>query len=112
MKDMFCDEQAFAELVKENPLIYTFYDMAAPATDLDLAFGTSICQPGKVGQEYFMTKGHYHEVFGTAEVYYARKVGEWRRMEPLKARGVLKSSVPGAWSMFPAAGLTGRSTQV
>jgi glucose-6-phosphate isomerase len=26
-------------------------------------------QPGVVGQEYFMTKGHYHAQSGTAEVY-------------------------------------------
>jgi glucose-6-phosphate isomerase len=35
-----------------------------------LAFGTSITYPGKVGNEYFMTKGHFHTILDTAEVYF------------------------------------------
>jgi len=101
MKDMFTDEQAFEELVKENPLIYTFYDMAAPATSLDLAFGTSICQPGKVGQEYFMTKGHYHEVFGTAEVYYCLQGGGLMMMETPEGLWCVKELVPGRMIYVP-----------
>ena len=33
-------------------------------------YGTSIVHPGKVGDEYWMTKGHFHAVLETAEVYY------------------------------------------
>ena len=36
----------------------------------ELLHGTSIVHPGKVGDEYFMTKGHFHSVLNTAEVYY------------------------------------------
>ena len=36
----------------------------------DLKFGTSIVYPGKVGDEYFMTKGHFHTILDTGEVYY------------------------------------------
>lgn len=54
----------------ENPLIYEFYELNIPETSGDLAFGTSIVYPGKVGKEYFMTKGHFHSILDTAEVYY------------------------------------------
>ena len=40
-------------------MVYEFYEMGAPETDGHLAFGSSITYPGKVGNEYFMTKGHF-----------------------------------------------------
>ena len=36
----------------------------------ELLHGISIVHPGKVGDEYFMTKGHFHAVLETAEIYY------------------------------------------
>jgi glucose-6-phosphate isomerase len=35
-----------------------------------LYFGTSFLQPGKVGNEYFMTRGHFHARRETAEYYW------------------------------------------
>lgn len=35
-----------------------------------LFFGTSYVMPGKVGDEYFMTKGHFHSKKDTAEYYW------------------------------------------
>lgn len=35
-----------------------------------LFFGTTMIYPGKVGNEYFMTRGHFHENIDTAEYYW------------------------------------------
>lgn len=35
-----------------------------------LSFGTSTILPGKVGNEYFMTKGHFHSLSDRAEFYW------------------------------------------
>jgi glucose-6-phosphate isomerase len=35
-----------------------------------LFFGTSYVMPGRVGDEYFMTKGHFHEKRDTGEYYW------------------------------------------
>ena len=71
MKDIFSDQVACdAQLAKENVLIYEFFDMGVPESSGEIAYGTSITYPGKVGDEYFMTKGHFHTVLDTAEVYY------------------------------------------
>lgn len=71
MKGMYSDAQAEQNLIDNgNPLVYEFYEMGAPEKDSDLAFGASITYPGKVGNEYFMTKGHFHTILETAEVYY------------------------------------------
>jgi len=71
MKGMYLDTAAAdAILNKGDPLVYEFYELGAPEHPGDLAFGTSITYPGKVGNEYFMTKGHFHAILDTAEVYY------------------------------------------
>jgi glucose-6-phosphate isomerase len=71
MKNMFHDAVAAEKLLLEDdPTVYEFYELGAPEHPGDLAFGSSITYPGKVGDEYFMTKGHFHVVLDTAEVYY------------------------------------------
>lgn len=71
MKGMFADDAAFEAAVKSNDnLIYEFYELKLPSTPGDLLFGTSIVYPGKVGNEYYMTKGHFHTILDTSEVYY------------------------------------------
>lgn len=71
MKGMYADDAAFAEMIKkDDPMVYEFYELGLPETPGDLLFGTSIVYPGKVGNEYFMTKGHFHTILDTAEVYY------------------------------------------
>ena len=72
MRGMFSDTAAFEEAVADgDPLVYEFYELGQPENSGDLAFGASITYPGKIGNEYFMTKGHFHTVLETAEVYYA-----------------------------------------
>jgi glucose-6-phosphate isomerase, archaeal len=71
MASMFFDtEEAERMVAQDDKLVYEFYDMGVPETSGDVAYGTSITYPGKVGDEYFMTKGHFHTVLDTAEIYY------------------------------------------
>lgn len=71
MKEMFYDTNAAEKILEqEDPLVYEFHELGCPMREGDLAFGTTILYPGKVGKEYFMTKGHFHTILDTAEVYY------------------------------------------
>lgn len=71
MKGMYFDSDAVNEILKkEDPLIYEFYELGYPERPGDLAFGTTILYPGLVGDEYYMTKGHFHTRLETSEVYY------------------------------------------
>ena len=71
MKGMYADDLAYEQLLSEgDPLLYEFYELELPAESGELLFGTSIVNPGKVGNEYYMTKGHFHTILETAEVYY------------------------------------------
>lgn len=82
MKGMFADERCRAEMqAKEDVLVYEFYDMHVPEKAVEVAYGTSITYPGKVGDEYFMTKGHFHTVLETAEVYFCIRGHGYMLME-------------------------------
>lgn len=71
MKEMYCDQSAVDTALKSgDPLIYEFHELGCPERAGDLAFGTTILYPGKVGEEYYFTKGHFHTILDTAEVYY------------------------------------------
>lgn len=71
MKGQFHDERAFEELIAAgDPSLYEVYEFAAEERPGELLSGISIVHPGRVGDEYFMTKGHFHLVIETAETYF------------------------------------------
>jgi glucose-6-phosphate isomerase, archaeal len=51
-----------------DPVVYTGYDADVPSQPGHLLFRTTIINPGTVGSEFFMTKGHHH-VRDSAELY-------------------------------------------
>lgn len=72
MKDMFLDQAEVNKILASgDPVIYEFHELGCPEREGDLAFGTTILYPGKIGDEYYFTKGHFHKILETAEVYYA-----------------------------------------
>lgn len=68
---VFADEAARAAMNPET-VVYRvqMHDAEKEGTPGGLLFGTSVVMPGKVGDEYFMTKGHYHARRDTAEYYF------------------------------------------
>ena len=106
MKGQYADQAAFdAMLAKQDTLIYEVYENKVPEVPGQLLHGTSIIHPGKVGDEYFMTKGHFHSILDTAEFYYCIKgngymmmenpEGEWAAEELLQDTVLY---VPGRWA--------------
>ena len=74
LKGQFLDQDAYAQmLAKEDKLLYEVYEIQRPAMAGELLSGISIVHPGKVGREFFMTKGHFHSLLETAEIYYCLK---------------------------------------
>jgi glucose-6-phosphate isomerase, archaeal len=70
LRGCFADSAAFdAALAKNNPLIYTVASVTPADGDGDLHYGIGLIMPGKIGGEYFMTKGHLHAWRAAAEFY-------------------------------------------
>lgn len=106
MASQFSDTQAAKALAEgENPLLYEFYGLDLPEEPGVLQFGTTVLYPGKVGDEYYMTKGHFHTILDTSEIYYCLSGSGMMLMETpegevdwkeLKAGDALY--VPGRWA--------------
>jgi glucose-6-phosphate isomerase len=70
MKGMFLDTESELRILKrEDPIIYSFSERILPEENGHLQLATTMIHPGKIGDEYFMTKGHYHKRPDTSEVY-------------------------------------------
>jgi len=96
MAAMYADRDAAAALVDAgDPLVYEFYDMGVPETSGDVAYGTSIVYPGTVGDEYFMTKGHFHSVLDTGEIYFGLSGRGYMLMESPEGDVQWAEFVPG-----------------
>lgn len=71
MRGMYSDAAAEqATLGAADPLVYEVYQYDVPEFAGELVVCTTVLHPGKVGDEFFMTKGHYHAQRDRAEVYY------------------------------------------
>lgn len=71
MKGQYFNQLAYEERLREkDELLYEVYEIRRPEVAGELMYGLSIVHPGKVGDEYFMTKGHFHSAIETAEVYH------------------------------------------
>lgn len=96
LKGQFLDTQAYERmLAEEDRLIYEVYDIQRPETAGELLSGISIVHPGKVGSEFYMTKGHFHAVPDTAEVYYCLKGEGFMVMETPEGESCVEALSPG-----------------
>ena len=106
MKNQYLNEMSYDEMIKrEDTVIYEVYEKLVPEIEGELIQGLSIVHAGKVGKEYFMTKGHFHSVLETAELYFCLKgygymmmetpEGDWSAEELLPYTALY---IPGRWA--------------
>ncbi len=92
MAGQYLDVAAYDRLVAvDDRILYEVYEIRRPEVAGELLHGLSVIHPGTVGDEYFMTKGHFHTVLETAEVYFC-----------LRGEGYMVMETPeGDWSVEP-----------
>ena len=106
LKGQYADALAYEALIAAgDPVVYEVYEMLRPETAGELRSGLSVVHPGRVGDEFYMTKGHFHRIIDTAEVYYGVQGrglllmedarGEWAAEEVEPGRAVY---VPPGWA--------------
>ena len=71
MRGYYANAAALERLIAErqDPLHYEVFEVPVPEERGHLMYCISTLQPGLIGEEFFMTKGHYHSVPNTAEIY-------------------------------------------
>ena len=96
LEGLFQDEQArAARLSKGDAMVYEVYEIAGPQVAGELLMGVTVIHPGKVGREFHMTKGHFHSVRETAEVYFCLKGEGMMVMETLEGETAVEPLTPG-----------------
>ena len=70
LTDIFHDKGALAAM-PANHIVYEVASSLPVPSGLEggLFVGVTYIHPGKVGDEYFMTKGHFHQIRNRAEIY-------------------------------------------
>ena len=70
LRGAFADGEALDRLVADgDPLVYEVLQYDVPEEVGQLVCCTTVIHPGTVGEEFFMTKGHFHARRETGEVY-------------------------------------------
>jgi glucose-6-phosphate isomerase len=106
MKGFYADANAERQLIDEaDPVVYEMLEVVPAQEQGDLTYCTTVMYPGKVGREFFMTKGHIHVWREAAEIYYFVK-GKGVLLSETADGKVLKQEVqsgdiayvPGGWA--------------
>ncbi|CFQ47258.1 glucose-6-phosphate isomerase [Yersinia aleksiciae] len=66
---IFRDESA-RQLLPDSLEVYRVEILVSPQQEGELLAGTTHLMPGKVGDEFFMTRGHFHQRREQAEFYF------------------------------------------
>jgi len=104
------DRESPDKPLAEDPVLYDVYERKVPATPGDMVPCSTIIHPGCVGDEFYMTKGHYHEKSSAAEIYYCLR-GHGLLLMLLDKQCVVETMKPGALIYVPA-GWAHRSVNV
>ncbi len=96
MRGQYLDGDSYARLLaQDDRVLYEVYELKRPAIAGELLHGISIVHPGVVGDEYFMTKGHFHTVLDTAEIYYCLGGRGFMVMETPEGDWAVEELTPG-----------------
>jgi glucose-6-phosphate isomerase len=60
---------AYQQDASGDDLVYEVHNIDVGATNANILTSTTVLYPGKVGNEFYMTKGHFHEIRDRAEIY-------------------------------------------
>jgi glucose-6-phosphate isomerase len=102
LRGQFLDAAAFDDaLAQADPVLYQVYAVDRPGEVGELSSGLTILHCGKVGDEYFMTKGHFHAVLETGEVYYCLGGDGRMVMETPEGEWHVAEMTPGAVVYVP-----------
>lgn len=102
LRGQFSDPEAYASsLAQQDALVYEVYEVRRPEVSGEIATGISIVHPGLVGREFYMTKGHYHKILATAEMYYCLKGEGFMVMETPEGEAAVEALAPGRVLYIP-----------
>jgi len=72
LEGLYLDDDAFAAraATDADTIVYRVHDLRPSDRSGDMIVGTSALEPGTIGDEYYMTRGHLHAISNRPEVYH------------------------------------------
>lgn len=72
LEGLYRDADAFAErtATDADTVVYRVHDLRPSDRSGDMIVGTSALEPGRIGDEYYLTRGHLHAISDRPEVYH------------------------------------------
>ena len=72
LEGLYLDSAAFQSALATSAdiIVYTVHEQRPTQKIGDLIFGTTMMEPGRIGDEFYMTRGHIHACANRPEVYY------------------------------------------
>jgi glucose-6-phosphate isomerase len=99
---MFHDKEAVqAALDNGDKLVYEIWYHPFETSKSDMALGVTRIQPGKVGDEFHMTKGHIHERDDQPEIYFCVQGEGYLLLQTLDGEFRAERWTPGVISHIP-----------
>ena len=99
---LYADAAAFdAALGTGDRVVYTVEDFRPSGASGDLCFGVTHMLPGRIGDEFFMTRGHIHAVANRPETYRGELGRGVMLMESPDGQVVTLQVTPGATVYVP-----------
>lgn len=103
MAGMYADRAAASRILAEegDRLIYEVQGVALPAEEGQIPHCTTRITPGRIGDEYHMTKGHYHARREQGEVYFGLSGRGWLVMQMENGETNVQEMVAGSAAYVP-----------
>jgi glucose-6-phosphate isomerase, archaeal len=99
---LYADAAAFDRvLTAGDAVVYAVEDYRPSAARGDLCFGVTCMQPGRIGDEFYMTRGHIHAVANRPETYRGEAGRGVMLMESPEGETVTLEVTPGATIYVP-----------
>lgn len=86
LEGLYADDGAFRALAEDvgNPVVYAVEDFRPGDHAGDLIYGVTRMSAGRIGREYYFTRGHIHAKANRPEIYYGQQ-----------GRGLMQLESPG-----------------
>ncbi|MCT4701840.1 cupin domain-containing protein [Enterobacteriaceae bacterium H20N1] len=100
LRGVFHDGDSWQAISPETP-IYEVEMLRSPQGEGELYAGVTHLQPGRVGDEFYMTRGHFHQRREQGEVYFGLKGAGLLLLQDEKGDARLERVSPGSVHIIP-----------
>lgn len=102
LRGIYADQVAFGANLKDGDrVVYAVEDYRSSNASGDLCFGITHMLPGRIGDEFFMTRGHIHAIANRPETYRGELGHGVMLMESPQGEIVTLEVTPGATVYVP-----------